>query len=162
MNIIFLDYDGVVNTLWFQDVNGEPNFNFPRFEQVNNTQAIAWLNKLYREIPYSIVVTSTWRMQDNYKECLYKAGINKNIKILGKTKNLGTKRGIEIQDWLDNNKELQIENFVILDDDMDMEHLIDKLVLTDTMIGINYYIYYESLQKLKGDNNNEFITRKYK
>lgn len=28
MKIIFLDYDGVVNTIWFQDVNGEPNFNF--------------------------------------------------------------------------------------------------------------------------------------
>lgn len=28
MKIIFLDYDGVVNTLWFNNVNGEPNFNY--------------------------------------------------------------------------------------------------------------------------------------
>ena len=47
MKVIFLDYDGVVNTIWFQDVNGEPNFNFGKSAQVNNTQAIAWLNKLY-------------------------------------------------------------------------------------------------------------------
>lgn len=153
MNIIFLDYDGVVNTLWFQDVNGEPDFNFPKDEKVNNTQAIAWLNKLYREIPYNIVVTSTWRTSKKYKECLYNAGLNKKIKILGRTKRLDTKRGTEIQDWLDTNKDLNINNFVILDDDMDMEHLVDKLVLTDACIGINCYVYEEVLKKLKGGQN---------
>ena len=49
MKIIFLDYDGVVNTLYFQRVNGEPNFNYPQMDRVNNKQAIAWLNKLCRE-----------------------------------------------------------------------------------------------------------------
>ena len=85
MRIIFLDYDGVVNTLWFQEVDGEPNFNFPDMTQVNNTQAIAWLNKLYREYNYSIVVSSTWRYFNNYKEALYNAGLNKDIIILGST-----------------------------------------------------------------------------
>ena len=141
MKIIFLDYDGVVNSLWFQDVNGEPNFNFPSDDKVNNTQAIAWLNKLCRETGAKIVVTSTWRNADNYKECLYNAGLNKNIDILGKTKKLGTKRGIEIQKWLDENKNLNIEKFVILDDDMDMEHLIDYLIVTDGLIGMTYYTY---------------------
>lgn len=73
MKIIFLDYDGVVNTLWFDDINGEPNFNFPSDDKVNNTQAIAWLNKLCKETGAKIVVTSTWRMSENYKECLYNA-----------------------------------------------------------------------------------------
>ena len=147
MRIIFLDYDGVVNTLWFQDVNGNPNFNFPSDNKVNNTQAIAWLNKLCRETGAKIVVTSTWRSVRNYKECLYNAGLNKKIEILGKTKNLGIKRGIEIQNWLDTHKKLNIEKFVILDDDMDMEHLLDYLVVTDACIGINYYVY-EKAKKL--------------
>lgn len=149
MKIIFLDYDGVVNTLWFQDVNGEPNFNFPNQSQVNNIQAVAWLNKLCRETGAKIVVTSTWRMSENYKECLYNAGLNKDVEILGKTPRLGTKRGIEIQHWLDENEELNIEKFVILDDDMDMEHLIDSLVVTDTHIGITYYTYFQALNMLR-------------
>lgn len=148
MKVIFLDYDGVVNTLWFQEVNGEPNFNFPNDNQVNNIQAIAWLNKLCRETGAKIVVTSTWRMSDNYKECLYNAGLNESIEILGATKILGTKRGLEIQQWLDDNKKLNIEKFVILDDDMDMEHLIEHLIVTDTSIGINYHTYFEALNML--------------
>ena len=35
-NVIFLDYDGVVNNLCFYDINGEPNFNFPNLKQVND------------------------------------------------------------------------------------------------------------------------------
>ena len=56
MKIIFLDYDGVVNNLVFFDVNGEPTFSYvePDGEktidrQVNDFQAMAWLNKICRE-----------------------------------------------------------------------------------------------------------------
>lgn len=151
MKVIFLDYDGVVNTLWFNDVNGEPRFDFPNDNRVNNTQAIAWLNKLCRETGAKIVVSSTWRLYDNYKECLYNAGLNKDIEILGRTKNLGTARGIEIQDWLDEHQELNIEKFVILDDDMDMAHLMDYAVFTDVYIGITYYVYDAAKKKLMGE-----------
>lgn len=151
MKVIFLDYDGVVNTLWFNDVNGEPRFDFPNDNRVNNTQAIAWLNKLCRETGAKIVVSSTWRLYDNYKECLYNAGLNKDIEILGRTKKLGTARGIEIQDWLDEHQELNIEKFVILDDDMDMAHLMDYAVFTDVYIGITYYAYEAAKKKLMGE-----------
>lgn len=149
MKVIFLDYDGVVNTLWFQDINGEPNFNFPTDNKVNNIQAIAWLNKLCRETEAKIVVTSTWRMFDNYKECLYNAGLDKNIEILGRTAVLNIARGLEIQEWLDNNEDKNIENFVILDDDMDMEHLTDHSVFTDENLGLTFYTYYQAKQILE-------------
>ncbi len=148
MKIVFLDYDGVVNTLIFNEQGKEPNFNFPNDNKVNNFQAVCWLNKLCRETGAKIVVTSTWRISNNYKECLYNAGLDKSIEILGRTKNLGTKRGIEIQEWLDENVDLGIEKFVILDDDMDMEHLIDYLIVTDTNIGMTYYTYYNAKIKL--------------
>lgn len=142
MKIIFLDYDGVVNTIWFQDVNGEPNFNFGKLAQVNNTQAIAWLNKLYRDFEYSIVVSSTWRFNPNYQKFLYKAGLNKNIKILGKTPNLQTIRGIEIKEWLNDNKNnYNIEDFIILDDDADMDDLMDHLIQTNTYRGFGFEEY---------------------
>lgn len=149
MKIIFLDYDGVVNTLWFNDINGEPDFNYPQMTQVNNTQAIAWLNKLYRKVPYSIVVSSTWRFSKNYQEALYNAGLNKGIPILGATPrgSFNEKRGNEIQQWLDTHKEYDIEDFIILDDDNDMEHLIDHLIQTDSILGITYYIYEQIISR---------------
>ena len=36
MNIVFLDYDGVVNTLMFDGENENPYFNFPEDNKVNN------------------------------------------------------------------------------------------------------------------------------
>lgn len=155
MNIIFLDYDGVVNTVWFDNVNKKPKFNFPDDNKVNNTQAIGWLNLLYTEIPYSIVVSSTWRSNEKYREFLYNAGLNKDIKILGKTDILHIERGKEIQKWLDDNKNLNIERFVILDDDIDMMHLSNHLIKTDAMIGLGYYEYVKVKNALKGECNEE-------
>ena len=101
-----------------------------------------------------IVVTSTWRLRDDYKEALYRSGLNKNIEILGKTKHLGTKRGKEIQNWLDENKDLNIEKFIILDDDCDMLHLSKFLIKTDGLIGLSYYEYEKALKflgKIEGE-----------
>lgn len=150
MNIVFLDYDGVVNTLMFDGEKEAPYFNFPEDNKVNNYQAVCWLNKLCKEYDMKIVVTSTWRVYDNYKECLYNGGLDKSIEILGRTKKLGTARGIEIQEWLDEHKELNIEKFVIFDDDSDMAHLEPYLVKTDTYIGITYHSYNWAEIILKG------------
>lgn len=139
MNIIFLDYDGVVNTLIFNETDNyaEPNFNYPSMEKVNNHQAVCWLNKLCRETNAKIVVTSTWRLHDNYKECLYNGGLQESIEILGRTPYLlskGKKRGDEIQAWIDKHSEdIEIDKFVILDDDTDMKHLKKYLVKCDAI-----------------------------
>ena len=92
MKIIFLDYDGVVNNLVFFNINGEPTFGYvgPDGEksidrQVNDFQAIAWLNKICREFECKLVITSTWRWRDDYQECLYRAGLNEKVEILGRT-----------------------------------------------------------------------------
>lgn len=144
-HLIFLDYDGVVNTLCFNDVNGEPNFNWPSDTRVNNTQAIAWLNKICRDFDCGIVVTSTWRKRDNYKECLWNAGLNKNINILGKTPEASyvahETRGREIVQWMNDNEDIMnnIEDFLILDDDADMWILYDHLIQTDTYLGLGFY-----------------------
>ena len=59
MNVVFLDYDGVVNTpMW--DADGKHcRFNYSRDNKVNNFQAVSWLNRLYEDYKYDIVVTST-------------------------------------------------------------------------------------------------------
>lgn len=149
MKIIFLDYDGVVNNLVFHSIDGEPDFYSEPLEEysgrdykVNDFQAVAWLNKICREFNCKIVVSSTWRGRDDYKECLYNAGFKGEI--LGKTPRLNGciyKRGLEIQKWLDMNKEYKIEDFIILDDDSDMEHLMGHLIQTNTHRGLGYEEY---------------------
>ena len=79
-------------------------------------------------------------------------GLNKDIEILGRTKKLGTKRGKEIQDWLDENEDKNIESFVFLDDGMDMEHLTEYAVFTDVNIGLTYNTYYLAKQILEKVN----------
>lgn len=45
-----------------------------------------------------------------------------------------TPRGLEIQCWLDEHP--QVTRFAIVDDEPDMEHLVDHLVLTDPRLGL--------------------------
>lgn len=115
MNIVFLDYDGVVNSLMFQPDKENPYFNFPHHNKVNNYQAVKWLERLCKEFDAKIVVTSTWRLGDNYKECLYNGGLSREIEILGKTDNFGVKRIDEINRWL--NEHPNVNRYVILDDE---------------------------------------------
>lgn len=151
MKLIFLDYDGVVNNLIFHKIDGEPDFYFKPLEetaeldrQVNDFQAVAWLNKICREFDCKIVVTSTWRGRDDYKECLYRAGFKGEI--IDRTPRLGGERGGEIYVWL-NRKENQdivkdIDDFIILDDDSDMGNLLmSHLIQTDTYRGLGYHEY---------------------
>ena len=63
--IIFLDFDGVVETIyWEQAENGTWSWNVNKSgrNELNNKQAIGWLNELYSKVPYDIVVSSTWRI----------------------------------------------------------------------------------------------------
>lgn len=139
MNVIFLDFDGVVNTPWWsRDENGGYicKYNFPCDGKVNNCQAVQWVSEFCEKFNYSIVISSTWRM-DGLKKCseyLLKAGLRKSIEILGITPDLISKpRGCEISLWLKNHQE--VEKFLIFDDDDDMMNLADKLVKCDTVVG---------------------------
>jgi hypothetical protein len=161
MKIIFLDYDGVVNNLVFHTIDGEPDFYSESLEnyqgrdyKVNDFQAVAWLNKIVREFNCSIVVTSTWRGRNDYQECLFNAGFKGNI--LGKTPHLDGciyKRGLEIQQWLDNHKEYDIEDFIILDDDTDMCHLMSHLIHTNTYRGLGFEEYQKICERWEKTND---------
>ena len=103
MKVIFLDYDGVVNTpIW--DDRGNIDHNYPSDGKVNNYQAIMWLNHLIWRTNAKIVVSSTWRYCCNdtsYQDCLYNAGLSKEIEIIGCTKWFGSEtRTEEIKKYL--------------------------------------------------------------
>ncbi len=156
-NIVFLDYDGVVNTLMFYEGQNQPRYYYPEDNKVNNYQAVRWLEKLCLEENASIVVSSDWRKWPNYVECLRNGGLSEKVEILGKTPILGyedSTRGQEIQAYIDQNKDkFIIENFVILDDDVDMGDLLPNLVKTYAMVGFHYKEYIKAKKILHGNLN---------
>lgn len=143
-NIIFLDFDGVVNTIYYRYYK-----RFKKYQMryatsadkiVNNRQAIQWLNELYDKYPYDIVVTSTWRLHSNCIQILYNSGLNKKIKIIGYTPHLeGKTRGEEIKKWIEDNNYINFNNFIILDDDTDMGDLDKYLIKCDPYLGFTIY-----------------------
>lgn len=142
MNIVFLDFDGVINTpIWEYDENGKLDccFHYP-FDKdctANNFQAICWLNEYCKITNSDIVVSSTWRMGGLklMQDCLYRSGLNENIKVLGITEILHNKygRGEEIYSYLINHPEIQ--KITIIDDDADMGNLEKYLVKCNCNVG---------------------------
>lgn len=151
--IVFLDFDGVVNTpIWEKKIGSDRTEHFvcryawPNDGYVNNYQAVCWLNELYRKCPFDIVITSSWRewnYEDGYnsERCLRKGGLLDSIKVIGELKP-GSKRESLIKIWI---KEHNFEgDFIIFDDESSYYHedyRKNYLVLTDPSIGINYKEY---------------------
>lgn len=163
MNVVFLDYDGVVNTpRWDKDENGKWHcrYNFPIDGKVNNEGAVQWISEFCEKYNYSIVVTSTWREWGNYQICLRNAGLRDNIEILGGVPVLRKKRHFEIEAYLEEHPE--IENYLIFDDENTIYELRTHLVLCncDEGFGLREYREAERLHRLftkeslsKGTNN---------
>ena len=150
--IIFLDFDGVVETIyWEKDDNGIWSFNIHKEgrRELSNKQAIGWLNELYKKVPYDIVVSSTWRINkpvEELQDLLINSGFNPEIQVIGKTPVLYQQRGMEIQEWI-NIHEFK-GKFIIIDDDSDMCHLLPLLVRCDCQLGFTIYDYQKALRLL--------------
>lgn len=144
MNVVFLDYDGVVNTPMWTHRSGKwvCLYNFPDDNRVNNLQAVQWVSEFCEKYGYSIVVTSTWRYDDNYKECLIKGGLRDGIKILGCTTVMrGWARGQEISQWLSEHPDT--ESYLVFDDDLIPEHK-DRQVLCRSSAGFREEEFYKA------------------
>lgn len=139
MNVLFLDYDGVVNIpMWSEHKTRgwARRFNMPYDNKVNHLEAVQWVSEFCEKYNYDIVVTSTWRLEANYKECLINAGLRDGIQILGCTpilKELSAQRGEEISLWLDEHPE--VKNYLIFDDESDMTVHMERLIKVDNLIG---------------------------
>jgi hypothetical protein len=137
MNVVFLDFDGVTNIpFWSRNKKGKlrSKFNWPKDGTVNSYQAVQWVSEFCERYNYSIVVSSTWRRYCDYRKCLYKSDLRKDIQVLGHTPLLeGKKRGDEITQYLKEHPE--IDNYLIFDDDSDMTIHMDRLVKCDCLVG---------------------------
>ena len=143
MNVVFLDYDGVVNTPMWDEDGRHCRYNFPEDGKVNNFQCVQWVSEFCEKLGYDIVVSSSWRDEDNYIDCLKNGGLRDGVKVLGKTPEItGATRGAEIKAWLKDHPD--VEYFLIFDDDVDVDGMEDHLVLCDANTGFGIAEFYEA------------------
>ncbi len=129
--------DGVVNTPMWNAEGTCCSYGFSKEGKVNNFQAVQWVSEACQKFGYDIVVTSTWRLWDNYKECLINGGLRQGIEILGRTPSLrGQPRGAEIKRYIDEHPEILY--YVIVDDEADiLPEQRDHFIQTNGDTGFN-------------------------
>lgn len=145
MNILFLDIDGVLVT-HMSMLHYRNNYTF-------DDVCFKVLRQIINDYDLNIVLSSTWRKYDFKMKPLEEQFLPFDLKILDNTPTNGKSRGHEIQSWLSTNQNKKIENFVILDDDSDMDHLCPKLVQTTMTFGLQPYHIPDIELKLYQKNN---------
>ena len=150
MNIIFLDVDGVLNSInklietYKETKKPHSGYSYPFDER-----CLKNLEILVRQTNSKLVVTSTWRKDEEGRETilneLKKYGLDRDV--IGYTPILlNEKRGNEIKEYLATLKDAP--DFIILDDDTDMEELLQFLIQTDAQTGLTYENVQEAINKL--------------
>ncbi len=149
MNLVFLDVDGVLNSI---------DYAIKIFEQTKkphsgnqypfDPKCLERLRTLVLQTDAMIVVTSTWRTEEEDRVVLKKILSSYGIadRVIGYTPILNKIRGEEIKFFL---KELnQDVSYIILDDDDDMGDLSYRLVLTNIKYGFTEENLEEAIKKL--------------
>lgn len=132
MKVIFLDIDGVLNHYyWYREHRYKSNVSYPLDDF--DPKSVSYLNNITDITGAKIIVSSSWRFNNDIINILRKAGITGEI--IGCTPDLyniygSLCRGKEIDAIL--NKRPDIERYVILDDDTDMEeHQLPYFIKTN-------------------------------
>ena len=149
MNIIFLDVDGVLNSIKglieSYQINKRPysGYDYPFDERCLNN-----LKRIVLETNSYLVITSTWRMHEIGKSILL-AKLKEyelDTRVIGYTDILHKRRGEEIKAYL--NKLDKEVNYIILDDDNDFESLEEHLIQTNYEVGLTEKDQEEAVKKL--------------
>jgi hypothetical protein len=138
MNVIFLDIDGVMNH----------NFHMIRSTLHSSFEfcpkATEHLKEILTTTDSKIVLSSTWRIGETVKSLKEELFCHYDLEdfVVGLTPFSGKyneQRGLEIQRYIDTveNTERHVDKFVIIDDDKDMAHLMDRLVYVNRICGLS-------------------------
>ena len=137
MNIIFLDVDGVLNSIkglketYYQTKRPYSGYDYPF-----DVRCMYNLKYLVEVTNSYIVITSTWRKDDFGKKVLLdelkKYGLDNRV--IGYTSILHKTRREEIKAFLDILDEKI--NYIIIDDDSDFKDLEEHLIKTDFNYGL--------------------------
>lgn len=126
MKVIFLDIDGVLNSLEWYASDDNPGNLFPETDGELDPACIARLNDICEKTGAKIVISSDWKI-DYEETCFRLKRMGFKGEIIGhtpwgwETTGYAAPRGVEIRDWITQNypnpKDLE---YVILDDDDEM------------------------------------------
>jgi predicted phosphodiesterase len=147
--VLMLDMDGVLNAEygWRRDKPQDARYVTP--------ECVDQLRRILESCPdVKIVISSTWRRLmpiEEFRAMFDGMGLPGD-RIIGYTPMTlsGDIRGNEIQRWLNDNP--GVSNFVILDDDSDMLHLMPNLVKTDAKTGLTEDIANEVMRRFRAGN----------
>ena len=152
MLVLFLDIDGVLNS--WQSIHyfkycGARGIELKKHGYHNYCPlAVSNLNCLMEEYPsLKIVISSTWRKHNTLigiQEVLTQNHFLYSDRVIGKTGVLDGCRGDEIKEYVD--KWPDIEEFIILDDDSDMNKVIDHLIQTDQRVGFDFIAFHKAVE----------------
>lgn len=139
MKIIFLDIDGVLNSMqYIIRLNGL----FDRPENQMDPEAVVRLNRLTDATGAKLVISSTWRipfLNEGNLDALSRMIRSYKItaEVVGMTpRKFTSNRAQEISIWL-HDTDLEVEQYVIIDDSVsDLDGLEDRLVATKFNDGI--------------------------
>lgn len=155
MKIIFLDFDGVITT--------EKSFYNLDNDKCDMIQSII------NETGAKVVITSSWRRNDLDETIKYLYTISDRVpfvvswiddiigvtsrmygfKLSDKGEHFRISRGEEIYRWLEENEDLGVDSYVILDDDADMlYHQKDNFIHTCSFDGMTRSNMYEAIRIL--------------
>jgi len=129
MKVIFLDIDGVLNTIDTfkrrKDIYNNYGVIIPRIDFYR----VKFLKEIIDKTDAKIIISSTWRKYDNDMKELKHVFSLFDLDIYDVTCiDISGKKGIEINDWLNKN---EVDSFVIIDDETsDMIHLEKYVVKT--------------------------------
>lgn len=146
MKIIFLDFDGVLNSvqdsIMYRRLGGDFGMKMSPLACSN----IQWL--LDQDKDVKIVISSTWRVLHTLSELKIILSVN-NVdgnRVIGVTPDRevdlieGMSRGSQIKRWLNDNQDKNITHYCIIDDDNDMlieqqDNFVHTTFLTGFMMG---------------------------
>lgn len=141
MKLVFLDFDGVLNSeAFFKTYHRRGN---PPIEWIDPA-AVTILDEVVTRSSSRVIISSTWRLAFDFDEViatLREKGFRGEV--VGRTGKAKGNRGLEIGLYLATRERavLQglaepLESFVIVDDDADMGPLLPRLVKTDYRTGL--------------------------
>lgn len=147
MKLIFLDVDGVLNSeatmIQEYDRTGKPQFLFV------DDSMIDILYDIVVKTQAKLVLSSSWRKVRRHSNYLKARLAEHSLSLYDMTVSSHLiNRGVEIQDWLNKHKNIDIESFIILDDDDDMGELSEFLIKTSWKIGLTNEIALKAIDKL--------------
>lgn len=149
MKILFLDIDGVLNSVRSAvALHGYPYRErcHEKFDEV----ALGLIRQICDKTRAKICLSSTWRLHLN-EEGLLKLSEAIDLPIVSKTPRfIGKQRGYEIENWLNEFKNISdITKYAIVDDDRDMlKEQLPFFVKTSNRNGLLYEDYEKLLELL--------------